>query len=183
MVPSLQIAEITANNLKWAKINTGPYGQPPLKIKILKNGLRNDRCRPKRGLQPTFHETWIFGGGCAAARLRRVCNHPAFGRKSKFWKSVFCMSLGVRKDTYCPNFMALSLQMAEIIANNRFLPKWAALLKKENFENPFFAWHSGYKMRHVVQISWSQYFKWLILPRTTEKDPVLKMGPQRGCSR
>ena len=84
MVPSLQMAEITANNGKWAKINTGPYGQPPLKIKIVKIGLRYDRCRPKKGLQPKFHETWIFGGSCAAARLRRVCNHPAFVRKSKF---------------------------------------------------------------------------------------------------
>ena len=33
--------------------NTGPYGDPPLKIKILKIGLRSDLSWPKVGLEPT----------------------------------------------------------------------------------------------------------------------------------
>ena len=42
--------------------NTGPYGDPPLKIKILKIGLRSDLSWPKLGLEPKFHEPGTFGG-------------------------------------------------------------------------------------------------------------------------
>ena len=42
--------------------NTGPYGDPPLKIKILKIGLRSDLSWPKVGLEPKFHEPGTFGG-------------------------------------------------------------------------------------------------------------------------
>ena len=42
--------------------NTGPYGDPPLKIKILKIGLRSDLSRPKLGIEPTFHDPETFGG-------------------------------------------------------------------------------------------------------------------------
>ena len=42
--------------------NTGPYGDPPLKIKILKIGLRSDPSWPKLGLEPTFHDPGTFGG-------------------------------------------------------------------------------------------------------------------------
>merc|ERR1711923_365400 len=50
--------------LKWQRLgwkpekgsifNTGPYGEPPLKIKILKIGLRSDLRWPKLGLEPNF---------------------------------------------------------------------------------------------------------------------------------
>ena len=42
--------------------NTGPYGDPPLKIKILKIGLRSDLKWPKLGLEPKFHDPGTFGG-------------------------------------------------------------------------------------------------------------------------
>ena len=42
--------------------NTGPYGEPPLKIKILKIGLRHVLSWPKLGLEPKFHEPGTFGG-------------------------------------------------------------------------------------------------------------------------
>ena len=43
--------------------NTGPYGDPPpLKIKILKIGLRSDLSWPKLGLEPKFHDPETFGG-------------------------------------------------------------------------------------------------------------------------
>ena len=42
--------------------NTGPYGDPPLKIKISKIGLRSDLSWPKLGLEPKFHEPGTFGG-------------------------------------------------------------------------------------------------------------------------
>ena len=35
---------------------------PPLKIKILKIGLRSDLSWPKLGLEPKFHEPGTFGG-------------------------------------------------------------------------------------------------------------------------
>ena len=40
---------------------TGPYGDPHLKIKISKIGLR-DVCCPKLGLEPKFHDPGTFGG-------------------------------------------------------------------------------------------------------------------------
>ena len=42
--------------------NTGPYGDPPLKIKISKIGLRHVLSWPKLGLEPKFHESVTFGG-------------------------------------------------------------------------------------------------------------------------
>ena len=42
--------------------NTGPYGDPPLKIKILKIGLRSDLSWPKLGLEQNLHEPGTFGG-------------------------------------------------------------------------------------------------------------------------
>ena len=42
--------------------NTGPYGDPPLKIKILKIGLRSDLSWAKVGLEPKYHEPGTFGG-------------------------------------------------------------------------------------------------------------------------
>ena len=42
--------------------NTGPYGDPPLEIKILKIGLRHVLSWPKLGLEPKFHEPGTFGG-------------------------------------------------------------------------------------------------------------------------
>ena len=42
--------------------NTGPYGDPPLKIKILKIGLRSDLSWPKVGLESKSHEPGTFGG-------------------------------------------------------------------------------------------------------------------------
>ena len=42
--------------------NTGPYGDPPLKIKISKIGLRSDLSWPKLGLEPKFHDPGTFGG-------------------------------------------------------------------------------------------------------------------------
>merc|ERR1711963_1372135 len=42
--------------------NTGPYGDPPLKIKISKIGLRHVLSWPKLGLAPKFHESRTFGG-------------------------------------------------------------------------------------------------------------------------
>ena len=42
--------------------NTGPYGGPPLKIKILKSGFRSDLSWPKLSLGPKFHDPVPFGG-------------------------------------------------------------------------------------------------------------------------
>ena len=42
--------------------NTGPYGDPPLKIKISKIGLRHVLSWPKLGLEPKFYESGTFGG-------------------------------------------------------------------------------------------------------------------------
>ena len=42
--------------------NTGPYGDPSLKIKISKIGLRSDLNWPKLGLEPKYHEPATFGG-------------------------------------------------------------------------------------------------------------------------
>ena len=42
--------------------NTGPYGDSPLKIKILKSGLRHVLSWTKLGLEPKFHESGTFGG-------------------------------------------------------------------------------------------------------------------------
>ena len=40
--------------------NTGPYGDPPLKIKILKIGLRHVLSWPKLSLEPKCHDPGTF---------------------------------------------------------------------------------------------------------------------------
>ena len=53
--------------------NTGPYGDPPLKIKILKIGLRHVLSWPKLGLEPKFHKSGTFGGfGKRGQSLSRI---------------------------------------------------------------------------------------------------------------
>ena len=42
--------------------NTGPYRDPPLKMKISKIGLRHVLSWIKLGLEPKFHEPGTFGG-------------------------------------------------------------------------------------------------------------------------
>ena len=42
--------------------NTGPYGHPPLEIKISKIGLRHVLSWSKLGLEPKFHDPGTFGG-------------------------------------------------------------------------------------------------------------------------
>ena len=49
------------SDIQWI-FNTGPYGDPPLKIKISKIGLRHVLSWPKLGLEPKFHESGTFGG-------------------------------------------------------------------------------------------------------------------------
>ena len=51
--------------------NTGPYGDPPLKMKILKIGLRHVLSWPKLLLESKFREAGSFGGfgGSRAAIL------------------------------------------------------------------------------------------------------------------
>ena len=56
------MAKIRMDNPKGSIFNTGPYGEPPLKNKILKIGLRSDLSWPKLGLEPKFHESGTFGG-------------------------------------------------------------------------------------------------------------------------
>ena len=57
-----QMANIRMDNPKGSIFYTGPYGEPPLKIKILKIGLRSDLRWPKLGLEPKFHDPGTFGG-------------------------------------------------------------------------------------------------------------------------
>ena len=60
--------------------NTGPYGDPLLKIKILKIGLRHVLSWPKLGLEPKFHESGTFGGfGQRAQSLSRIFNTGPYG--------------------------------------------------------------------------------------------------------
>ena len=59
---SPQMADISVNNRTELFFNTGPYGVPPLKIKISKIGLRSDLSWPKLGLEPKFHDPGTFGG-------------------------------------------------------------------------------------------------------------------------
>ena len=60
--------------------NTGPYGDPPLKIKISKIGLRHVLSWPKLGLEPKFHESGTFGGfGKRGQSLSRIFNTGPYG--------------------------------------------------------------------------------------------------------
>ena len=59
---------------------TGPYGTPPLKIKISKIGLRSDLSWPKLGLEPKFHESGTFGGfGKREQSLSQIFNTGPYG--------------------------------------------------------------------------------------------------------
>ena len=55
--------------------NTGPYGDPPLKIKISKIGLRHVLSWPKLGLEPKFYEFGTFGG--FGKREQNFIRYPA----------------------------------------------------------------------------------------------------------
>ena len=56
-----QMADISVDNQR-ANFNTGPYGDPPFKIKVSKIGLRHVLSWPKLGIEPKCHETGTFGG-------------------------------------------------------------------------------------------------------------------------
>ena len=49
--------------------NTGPYGEPTLKNKILKIALRSDLRWPKLGLGPKRHDPGTFGGFISSGYL------------------------------------------------------------------------------------------------------------------
>ena len=55
------MADISVDN-QMDNFNTGPYGDPPLKIKISKIGLCHVLSWPKLGLEPKFHDPGTFGG-------------------------------------------------------------------------------------------------------------------------
>ena len=54
-----QMADISLHNERGVIFNTGPYGDP-LKIKILKIGLRHVLSWPKLSLEPKFHDPGTF---------------------------------------------------------------------------------------------------------------------------
>ena len=57
-----QMAKIRVETEKGSIFNTGPYGDPPLKIKISKIGLRHVLSWLKLGLTAKFHDAGTFGG-------------------------------------------------------------------------------------------------------------------------
>ena len=61
LLVALENADKVLSNIEPI-FNTGPYGDPPLKIKISKIGLRHVLSWSKLGLEPKFHDTWTFGG-------------------------------------------------------------------------------------------------------------------------
>ena len=61
LLVALENADKVLSNIQPI-FNTGPYGDPPLKIKISKIGLRHVLSWPKLGLEPKFHESGTFGG-------------------------------------------------------------------------------------------------------------------------
>merc|ERR1712154_733189 len=77
--------------------NTGPYGDPPLKIKISKIGLRHVLSWPKVGLEPKFHDPGTFGGfgnreNKVLSDIQRIFNTGPYGDpplKIKILKSGF----------------------------------------------------------------------------------------------
>ena len=68
---------------KGSIFNTGPYGEPPLKIKILKIELRSDLKWPKLGLEPKLHDPGTFGGFSNANKvlsdIQRIFNTGPYG--------------------------------------------------------------------------------------------------------
>ena len=96
--------------LKWLKFskksrkthffNTGPYGDPPLKIKISKIGLRHVLSWPKLGLEPKFHESGTFGGfGKRAQSLSRIFNTGPYGEPPL---KIKILKIGLRSDLIWP---------------------------------------------------------------------------------
>merc|ERR1712102_71853 len=76
----VEMAEIFEKNAKNTFFNTEPYGDPPLKIKISKIGLRHVLSWPKLGLEPKFHESGTFGGfGKRGQSLSRIFNTGPYG--------------------------------------------------------------------------------------------------------
>ena len=61
LLVALENADKVLSNIQRI-FNTGPYGDPPLKIKISKIGLRHVLSWPKLGLEPKFHDPGTFGG-------------------------------------------------------------------------------------------------------------------------
>ena len=61
LLVGLENADKVLSNMQRI-FNTGPYGDTPLKINILKIGLRHVLSWPKLGLEPQFHESGTFGG-------------------------------------------------------------------------------------------------------------------------
>ena len=57
-----QMAKIRVENRKGVNFYHWTIWGPPLKIKILKIGLRSDLKWPKLGLEPKCHDPWTFGG-------------------------------------------------------------------------------------------------------------------------
>ena len=68
------MAKIRVEPEKGSIFNTGPYGEPPLKINILKIGLRSDLSWPKVGIESKFHDPGTFGG---------------FGKRGQTYRHVF----------------------------------------------------------------------------------------------
>jgi hypothetical protein len=61
LLMALENADKVLSNIQPI-FNTGPYGDPPLKIKISKIGLRHVLSWSKLGLEPKFHDPGTFGG-------------------------------------------------------------------------------------------------------------------------
>ena len=61
LLVALEKADKVLSNIQTI-FNTGPYGDPLLKIKISKIGLRHVLSWPKLGPEPKFHDPVIFGG-------------------------------------------------------------------------------------------------------------------------
>ena len=115
--------------------STGPYGDPPLKIKISKIGLRSDLSWPKLGLEPKFYESGTFGGfgkreqslsqifntgpygdpplkiKISKIGLRHVLSWPKLGLEPKFHESGTFGGLGNRENTYIQDSCFISIDM------------------------------------------------------------------------
>ena len=61
LLVALENVDKDLSDIQWI-FNTGPYGDPPLKIKILKIWLRHVLSWPKSGLEPKCHDSGTFGG-------------------------------------------------------------------------------------------------------------------------
>ena len=61
LLVALENADKVLSNIQRI-FNTGPYGDPPLKMKISKIGLRHVLSCAKLCIEPKFHDTETFGG-------------------------------------------------------------------------------------------------------------------------